>query len=121
MCHAPSVLFHIACDRVVIRGSDDFYPREDLSHGPHLYSNSFNALLLSNLGVQDWDMFQTGLGGSNPSWFHAAARAISGGPVYVSDRPGQHNADILRKLVLEDGSVLRASTNALPTLDCLMR
>ncbi|CAN0550342.1 unnamed protein product, partial [Ectocarpus sp. 12 AP-2014] len=32
-----------------------------------------------------------------------------------------HNADILRKLVLEDGSVLRASTNALPTLDCLMR
>ncbi|CAN0546774.1 unnamed protein product, partial [Ectocarpus sp. 12 AP-2014] len=117
MCHAPSVLFHIACDRVVIRGSDDFYPREDLSHGPHLYSNSFNALLLSNLGVQDWDMFQTGLGGSNPSWFHAAARAISGGPVYVSDRPGQHNADILRKLVLEDGSVLRASTNALPTLD----
>ncbi|CAN0114655.1 unnamed protein product [Ectocarpus sp. 12 AP-2014] len=137
MCHAPSVLFHIACvseDRVVIRGSDDFYPREDLSHGPHLYSNSFNALLLSNLGVQDWDMFQTGLGGTgdaagaaglsegaNPSWFHAAARAISGGPVYVSDRPGQHNADILRKLVLEDGSVLRASTNALPTQDCLMR
>lgn len=47
---------------MVIRGSDDFYPREDLSHGPHLYSNSFNALLLSNLGVQDWDMFQTGLG-----------------------------------------------------------
>ncbi|CBN77415.1 Alpha-galactosidase, family GH36 [Ectocarpus siliculosus] len=139
MCHAPSVLFHIACvseDRAVIRGSDDFYPREDLSHGPHLYSNSFNALLLSNLGVQDWDMFQTGLGvqgtgdaagaaglseGANASWFHAAARAISGGPVYVSDRPGQHNADILRKLVLEDGSVPRASTNALPTLDCLMR
>lgn len=49
--------------RVVIRGSDDFYPREDTSHGPHLYSNAFNALLLSNLGVQDWDMFQTSLGG----------------------------------------------------------
>lgn len=25
------------------------------------------------------------------SWFHAAARAISGGPVYVSDQPGQVN------------------------------
>ncbi|CAM9418058.1 unnamed protein product, partial [Hapterophycus canaliculatus] len=65
MCHAPSVLFHASCvskDRVIIRGSDDFWPREDLSHGPHLYSNAFNALLLSNLGVQDWDMFQTGLG-----------------------------------------------------------
>ena len=28
--------------------------------------------------------------------------------------------DILAKLVLDDGSVLRARTNALPTLDCLM-
>lgn len=25
------------------------------------------------------------------SWFHAAARAVSGGPVYVSDQPGQVN------------------------------
>lgn len=33
----------------------------------------------------------------------------------------QHNRDILAKLVLEDGSVLRARTNALPTLDCLLR
>lgn len=33
----------------------------------------------------------------------------------------QHNKDILAKLALEDGSVLRAMTNALPTLDCLMR
>lgn len=27
--------------------------------------------------------------GTTISWFHAAARAISGGPVYVSDRLGQ--------------------------------
>ena len=33
----------------------------------------------------------------------------------------KHNRDILKKLVLEDGSVLRASTNAVPTLDCLFR
>lgn len=33
----------------------------------------------------------------------------------------QHNGDILGRLVLDDGSVLRASTNALPTLDCLFR
>lgn len=49
-------------NRAVIRGSDDFYPREDSSHGPHLYANAYNSLLLSSLGVQDWDMFQTGLG-----------------------------------------------------------
>lgn len=33
----------------------------------------------------------------------------------------QHNTDILAKLVLDDGSILRAEGNALPTLDCLMR
>lgn len=47
---------------MVIRGSDDFYPRMDNSHGPHLYTNAYNAILLSNLGLQDWDMFQTALG-----------------------------------------------------------
>ncbi|CAN0546389.1 unnamed protein product, partial [Ectocarpus sp. 8 AP-2014] len=35
---------------------------------------------------QDWDMFQTNIG--DASWMHAASRAVSGGPVYISDRPG---------------------------------
>lgn len=29
--------------------------------------------------------------GTKISWFHAAARAVSGGPVYVSDRLDQVN------------------------------
>jgi Raffinose synthase or seed imbibition protein Sip1 len=44
-------------------------------------------------------MFQTTLGAV--SWMHAASRAISGGPVYISDRPGDHNTDILKRMVLE--------------------
>ena len=50
---------------------------------------------------------------------HAAARAVSGAAVYVSDKPGQHDFDILRQLVLSDGSVLRALLPGRPTLDCL--
>eukprot|EP01084_Bolivina_argentea_P146734 256850_1 len=52
-------------------------------------------------GLQDWDMFQTNLG--VPSQVHAAARAISGGPVYISDRPGECNSVILSSVVLDDG------------------
>lgn len=52
----------VAQDRAVIRGSGDYYPREDASHGPHLYMNAYNAIFLSTLGVQDWDMFQTAVG-----------------------------------------------------------
>ena len=39
---------------------------------------------------------------------HAVARAVGGCGVYVSDHPGKHNLDLLRRLVLPDGSVLRA-------------
>jgi raffinose synthase len=40
--------------------------------------------------------------------FPAAARAIGGCAVYVSDKPGNHDFKILKKLVLPNGSVLRA-------------
>jgi len=50
---------------------------------------------------------------------HAAARAASGGPVYVSDAPGAHEGALLRRLVLPDGSVLRAALPARPTADTL--
>lgn len=50
---------------------------------------------------------------------HAAARAVSGAAVYVSDKPGQHDFAILKKLVLSDGSVLRGLLPGRPTLDCL--
>jgi raffinose synthase len=64
----------------------------------------------------DWDMFQSA---HEMGAFHAAGRAVSGGPVYVSDKPDEHNFDILRKLVLPDGSVLRACGVGRPTRDCL--
>jgi hypothetical protein len=50
---------------------------------------------------------------------HAAARAVSGGPIYVSDSPGNHNPELLRKLILSDGTILRPKLPARPTLDCL--
>ncbi|KAL3512778.1 hypothetical protein ACH5RR_025495 [Cinchona calisaya] len=51
--------------------------------------------------------------------FHAASRAISGGPIYVSDSVGKHNFQLLKSLVLPDGSILRCQHYALPSRDCL--
>ncbi len=39
--------------------------------------------------------------------------------MYVSDKPGEHDFDLLRRLVLSDGSVLRARHAARPTRDSL--
>lgn len=50
---------------------------------------------------------------------HGMARAVSGGAVYVSDKPGQHDFTLLRRLVLPDGRVLRAQLPGRPTRDCL--
>ena len=64
----------------------------------------------------DWDMFPS----KHPAApAHAAARAVSGAAVYVSDYPGQHDFGLLKKLVLPDGSVLRAQLPGRPTADCL--
>ena len=58
--------------RPVIRGSDDYWPEDAVSHGPHLYCNAMASLLFAGLGVHDWDMFQTNQGAT--SYMHAAAR-----------------------------------------------
>lgn len=38
---------------------------------------------------------------------------------FNSDKPGHHNFELLKKLVLPDGSVLRAQLPGRPTRDCL--
>jgi raffinose synthase len=82
----------------------------------HLYANAQVGLWFGEFILPDWDMFQSG----HPMGaLHAAGRAVSGGPVYVSDKPGQHDFDLLRKLVLPDGSLLRARAPGRPTRDCL--
>lgn len=98
------------------RGSIDFFPARPETHAAHLYTNAQVGLWFGEFMQLDWDMFQSG-----HEWgaYHAAGRVLSGGPVYVSDKPGQHDADLLRRLVCADGSVLRADQPGLPTLDTL--
>ena len=80
-------------DTAVARASDDFYPREEASSSPHVGACAFNSVFLSALVQPDWDMFHS----QHPAAeLHALARAVSGGPVYVSDYPGKHDFDLLR-------------------------
>ena len=82
-----------------------------------IYQRFRFAQLKGRLYVQpDWDMFQS----KHPAaTAHAAARAVSGAAVYVSDYPGQHDFDLLKSLVLPGGGVLRAALPGRPTADCL--
>jgi hypothetical protein len=106
-------------DTAVARASDDFYPTDKASHVPHITACAFNGLFLSALAMTDYDMFHSNLKDKTISKLHATARAVSGGPVYVSDVPGSHSFDILKQLVLPGGSILRALLPARPSRDCL--
>ena len=98
------------------RSSIDFWPQDPKTHGRHVFINAQTSYWMGEFVHPDWDMFQSDHAAGA---FHAASRAVSGGPVYVSDRPDGHDFDLLRKLVLSDGSILRATLPARPTRDCL--
>ncbi|KAM0717139.1 hypothetical protein Q7P37_006991 [Cladosporium fusiforme] len=100
MSQSPELLFHSQLPRnkprLLVRNSDDFFPEIDASHPWHIFCNAHNSLFTQHLNaLPDWDMFQT----SHP-WasFHAAARAVSGGPIYFTDTPGKHNIALLNQL-----------------------
>lgn len=100
----------------VMRSSDDFFPDIPESHGVHIYRNAFNSIFMGEFVLCDWDMFQTKhkFGG-----FHAASRAISGSPIYVSDKVDEHDFEIIDKLTMADGKLPLCIRNARPTADCL--
>jgi raffinose synthase len=108
--------FYGSPDSTLLRTSMDFLPNRPESHGEHLYANAQVGLWFGEFMLPDWDMFQSG-----HAWgaYHAAGRAVSGGPVYVSDKPDEHDAEIIARLVCSDGRVFRCDAPGRPTLDVL--
>jgi hypothetical protein len=103
MSQSPQILFHSQLPtnkpRLLVRNSDDFFPEVEASHPWHIFCNAHNSLLTQHLNVlPDWDMFQT----SHPwAGFHAAARCVSGGPIYFTDEPGKHDIKLIRQMTAQ--------------------
>ncbi|WOL19206.1 putative galactinol--sucrose galactosyltransferase 2 [Canna indica] len=100
----------------ITRASDDYMPRNLSSQTLHVAAVAFNSIFLGEVMVPDWDMFYSQHFAAE---FHATARALGGCGVYISDKPNQHDFEILRRLVLPNGSILRAKYPGRPTRDCL--
>jgi len=117
MSNGSDVAYHMAGSSAWRNNNDNFPKAGPAAQQWHIFSNAYNAMWSRTFALPDWDMFQSHQTGAA---FHAAARAISGGPVYVSDHPGRQDAALIRRLVTRDGRVLRCDEPALPTADCLM-
>lgn len=95
MCHSTENLYSYRTTNL-LRVADDFYPQDAASQPVHLASVAYNTFFLGEIGWPDWDMFQS----THPdAALHAAARAVGGCPIYVSDHPGEHDSSLLKRLV----------------------
>jgi hypothetical protein len=100
----------------ISRNSDDFVPNEEKGFREHLLQNAYNALYHDYMYACDWDMYWTNHPDAKK---HALVRAISGGPIYVSDRIGETIYEEIMPLVYHDGRLLRMDRCAKPTMDCI--
>ena len=100
----------------VCRCSDDFLPENRAWFTKHVLQCAYNSILQGQFYWCDWDMWWTDDGQAEKN---ALMRAVSGGPVYVSDQLQRSRAEVLLPLALSDGRILRCDRPAVPTADCV--
>ncbi len=98
------------------RNSDDFYPDREGGFAIHLRQNIYNAIWHSQIMHCDYDMWWSGKSDPVQS---GLLRAISGGPIYISDAIGDTNRDNILPVVGENGDICRLDHYAMPTYDCI--
>jgi len=110
----------------VARAVEDYFPAskgktynlEEGNAAAHVLQAVYNSLYFGQMVIPDFDMFES----HHPdAVFHALARTLNNGPIYLTDTPGKQNFDILRRITFTDGKSIRATTPLLPTDDCLFQ
>ena len=97
------------------RCSGDFMPEDKAWFTQHVLQCAYNSLLQGQLYWCDWDMWWTDDGQAQKN---SLMRAVSGGPVYVSDMLQRSRGHVLKPLALENGRILRCDRPGMPTDDC---
>ncbi|MGJ8691855.1 MAG: Sip1-related alpha-galactosidase [Thalassotalea sp.] len=92
------------------RSSPDYNQTDKNKNKSNTYQSFANHLWMAQTVWGDLDMFHThDKRDVNPM---AIARAISGGPVYISDEPSKVIPDVLYPFAYEDGKLLRTAAPA---------
>jgi hypothetical protein len=103
-------------ESAVSRCSDDFIPESREWFAKNIMQSTYNGLLQGRFYVNDFDMWWTD---DSCAPKNGLLRAVSGGPIYVSDKIGRTKADVLKPLSFSDGRIPRCDESATPTADCL--
>ncbi len=101
----------------ISRCSGDFQPENRAWFSRHLMACAYNGLLQGQFYYNDWDMWWSD---DEQAKKNSVLRALSGGPVYVSDRLERSRPEIFKPLCFSDGRLLRPDGVAMPTEDCVV-
>lgn len=100
----------------VNRFSGDFLPENRNWFLKHITQCVYNSVVLGCIYTGDWDMWWSDDGQAVKN---AVLRAMSGGPIYLSDELGRSKKDVIMPLIYSDGKIIRLPNPAKPTVDCL--
>lgn len=100
----------------IARCSNDFRPEDKEWFTNHVLQCAYNCLVQGQFYYCDWDMWWSDDGQAQKN---SIIRAVSGGPIYISDTLERSNAEVLYPLVFSDGRILRCDRPGMPTRDCL--
>ncbi|MBQ9064074.1 MAG: alpha-galactosidase [Blautia sp.] len=103
---------------MLTRTSDDFFPDIQGSFASHVMQNAYSSLWTGSFYTGDWDMFFTQYPEAKNN---AVLRAVSGGPVYVSDKVGKTYPGFILPLLNEDGTIKRCDGPGLPAPGVLFK
>lgn len=102
---------------LINRISGDFMPEDRKWFVQHLIQCSFNAFAQGSIYTGDWDMWWSD---DAQGTKNSVLRAMSGGPVYVSDELGRSIKEKIMPIVYSDGRIIRLKESARPVLECLL-
>jgi raffinose synthase len=116
MSMGPNAIFNLRNTNVVRNSLDYLLPAGPVGHRRHMLNNIFNSLLISQVAYPDFDMWES----YGPfARAHSVLRALGGGPVYITGDMAKQDWQLVRRLILADGTVLRTDAPVLPTRDAL--
>ena len=101
---------------IVNRNSLDFDPRKKETMRLFITQNVYNSFFNSVFYHADWDMMWSD---SPTTKLNVVLHAISGGIVYISDLPGETNADTIIPFADHNGRLLKCSGALMPVRECL--
>jgi len=114
MAHNSPCAFNTRVSAVT-RCSEDYKLNDAWRAKAHLHNSYANLLWLGQTVWGDHDMFHSSDGFAGRMM--AVSKAVSGGPVYVSDAPGDLDVEAIARLCCEDGRLPRPLAPAAPLPD----